>query len=95
MIAVTWFESIADYEEGMFALLGAFTKSLLKMSKKLPAVTLKLHTNAHIVLRDRPTLKDGDERTFRSRSFRDASSKVKPVITRFSLDHVDRKKNHK
>jgi hypothetical protein len=71
------------------------------MSKELPAKTLKLHTNAHAV-RDRPTLKDGDERIFRNGLFCGLSSntsnyskmsnKVKPDLTRFSLDHVDHSK---
>ena len=57
-----------------------------KMPKKLSAKTLKLHTNAHAD-RDRPTLKDGDERTFRNGLFRDHlsndsnSNKFKPVLT--------------
>ncbi|KXJ13769.1 ATP-dependent DNA helicase PIF1 [Exaiptasia diaphana] len=65
------------------------------MPKKLSAKTLKVHTNAHAD-RDRPTLKDGDERTFRNGSFRDPLSKgsneVKQIHTKFILDHVDRKK---
>jgi len=55
------------------------------MLKKIPPKTLKLHTNAHAD-RDRPTLKDGDERTFRNGLFSDPlsndsnSSKFKPVL---------------
>ena len=54
-----------------------------KMPKKLYSKTLNLHTNAHAD-RDRPTLKDSDERTFRNGLFRDHlsnSSKFKPVLT--------------
>ena len=53
------------------------------MPKKLSEKTLKLHTNAHAD-RDKPILKDGDERTFRNGLFRDHlsnSSKFKPVLT--------------
>jgi len=61
------------------------------MLKKLYVKTLKLHaigvyTNAHAD-RDRPTLKDGDERTFRNGLFGDHlsndsnSNKFKPVLT--------------
>jgi hypothetical protein len=53
------------------------------MSGKLPTKTLKPHTNAHAV-RDRPTLKDVYQRTFRSGSFQGLSSisnKLKRVLT--------------
>ena len=56
-----------------------------KMPKKLTPKSLNLHTNAHAD-RDRPILKDGDEREFRKGLFRDLrksssnDSKVKPLV---------------
>jgi hypothetical protein len=61
------------------------------MWKILYAQMLKSHAD-----RDRPTLKDADEHTIRNGLFRDhlskGSSKVKRVLTRFTLDQVDHKK---
>ena len=71
------------------------------MSKKLPAKTLKSHTNAHTV-RDRPTLQDVYERTFRPGLFQGLSNisnmsnmenKLKRVLTSSHQIDDDHSKN--